>query len=238
VGKCFTIRIILMFSVVVLAGMKSHGSLHIKNIVKRQQCFRSNFVPFGWLCPFLSAQAGLRLSWFPDPEAREASTPEDRKFVNETFGSPDNRKWMTGDGFTGPDHPENPTEPDKRISVQGCFDQVKIKNKVWKNNITTLVGYRPNSKNNLGGFVSFYVQMPEKGAPLTGKILLLATADNCKRRGWGEFLLNRAIEDLKKKGVTRITLDIWPHNTEAFKFYKRQGFIEESSSVLTLAIPY
>ncbi len=48
---------------------------------------------------------------------------------------------------------------------------------------------------------------------------------NYRRKGLGEKILNRIIEDLKKKKFTKIYLTVSPLNTGALLLYVKNGFI-------------
>jgi len=45
-----------------------------------------------------------------------------------------------------------------------------------------------------------------------------------QRKGYGEALMNQAVEAAKKQGISRITLNVWAFNQGAVAFYERLGF--------------
>ncbi|MCP4417318.1 MAG: GNAT family N-acetyltransferase [Chloroflexi bacterium] len=45
-----------------------------------------------------------------------------------------------------------------------------------------------------------------------------------QNRGVGSLLMDSALEQLRRAGITRIFLDVWEHNLGAIRFYQRYGF--------------
>ena len=62
----------------------------------------------------------------------------------------------------------------------------------------------------------------------TADILNIGIDPDFKRQGYGATLLNHLIEELKKRNITEILLEVRVGNKSAIQFYKRQGFKEIS----------
>ena len=62
----------------------------------------------------------------------------------------------------------------------------------------------------------------------TADILNIGIDSDFKRQGYGTGLLNHLIEELKKKDIGEILLEVRAGNKSAIQFYKRQGFEEIS----------
>ena len=62
----------------------------------------------------------------------------------------------------------------------------------------------------------------------TADILNIGIDPNFKRQGYGKALLNHLIEELKKRNISEILLEVRAGNKSAIQFYKRQGFEEIS----------
>jgi len=62
----------------------------------------------------------------------------------------------------------------------------------------------------------------------TADILNIGIDPNFKRQGYGTALLNHLIEELKKRHISEILLEVRAGNKSAILFYKRQGFEEIS----------
>ena len=59
-------------------------------------------------------------------------------------------------------------------------------------------------------------------------ILNIGIDSDFKRQGYGTGLLNHLIEELKKKDIGEILLEVRAGNKSAIQFYKKQGFEEIS----------
>ena len=62
----------------------------------------------------------------------------------------------------------------------------------------------------------------------TADILNIGIDPDFKRQGQGTALLNHLIEELKKRNIGEIFLEVRAGNKSAIQFYKRQGFEEIS----------
>jgi len=62
----------------------------------------------------------------------------------------------------------------------------------------------------------------------TADILNIGIDPDFKRQGYGATLLNHLIEELKKRNISEILLEVRAGNKSAIQFYKRQGFEEIS----------
>jgi len=62
----------------------------------------------------------------------------------------------------------------------------------------------------------------------TADILNIGIDPDFKRQGYGTALLNHLIEELKKRNIGEILLEVRAGNKSAIQFYKRQGFEEIS----------
>ena len=58
----------------------------------------------------------------------------------------------------------------------------------------------------------------------TADILNIGIEPDFKRHGYGTALLNHLIEDLRKRDIGEILLEVRAGNKSAIQFYKRQGF--------------
>jgi len=62
----------------------------------------------------------------------------------------------------------------------------------------------------------------------TADILNIGIDPDFKRQGYGTALLNHLIEELRKRHIGEILLEVRAGNKSAIRFYKRQGFEEIS----------
>lgn len=62
----------------------------------------------------------------------------------------------------------------------------------------------------------------------TADILNIGIDPDFKRQGYGTALLNCLIEELRKKDIGEILLEVRAANKSAIQFYKKQGFEEIS----------
>jgi len=62
----------------------------------------------------------------------------------------------------------------------------------------------------------------------TADILNIGIDSDFQRKGYGTGLINHLIEELKKKDIGEILLEVRAGNKSAIQFYKRQGFEEIS----------
>ena len=62
----------------------------------------------------------------------------------------------------------------------------------------------------------------------TADILNIGIDPDFKRHGYGTSLLNHLIEELKKRDIGEILLEVRAGNKSAIQFYKKQGFEEIS----------
>jgi len=62
----------------------------------------------------------------------------------------------------------------------------------------------------------------------TADILNIGIDPDFKRQGYGATLLNHLIEELRKRNISEIFLEVRAGNKSAIQFYKRQGFEEIS----------
>lgn len=53
-----------------------------------------------------------------------------------------------------------------------------------------------------------------------------------QRKGYGELLMDKAVEVARARGITRLTLRVWTFNEGAVSFYERIGFVPESISMV------
>ena len=65
-------------------------------------------------------------------------------------------------------------------------------------------------------------------APDSADILNIGIDPDFKRQGHGTALLNHLIEELRKRDIGEILLEVRAGNKSAIQFYKRQGFEEIS----------
>jgi len=71
---------------------------------------------------------------------------------------------------------------------------------------------------NVIGFVIGIVQKKE------GHVLVIAIRDDYKKRGIGTFLMKKLIDAYKKKGITRLELEVRASNVAALSMYRNLGF--------------
>ena len=62
----------------------------------------------------------------------------------------------------------------------------------------------------------------------TADILNIGIDPDFKRQGYGTALLNHLIEELRKRNIREILLEVRAGNKSAIQFYKKQGFKEIS----------
>ena len=62
----------------------------------------------------------------------------------------------------------------------------------------------------------------------TADILNIGINPDFKRQGYGTDFLNHLIEELRKRNIGEILLEVRAGNKSAIQFYKRQGFEEIS----------
>jgi ribosomal protein S18 acetylase RimI-like enzyme len=60
----------------------------------------------------------------------------------------------------------------------------------------------------------------------SGRIYSLAVDDGCRRERIGERLLQAMLEDLTRRGVRRVSLEVEQTNASAVRLYERNGFRE------------
>jgi ribosomal-protein-alanine N-acetyltransferase len=51
--------------------------------------------------------------------------------------------------------------------------------------------------------------------------------DGFRGQGIGSFLVARAIEWARAKGLAKLSLEVWPHNAAAIALYEKFGFVQE-----------
>lgn len=73
------------------------------------------------------------------------------------------------------------------------------------------------------GFISYY-----KKSSNEGYIWLLAVDKDQRKKGFGEKLVARALEELKRQGARYVTMAAKLINKPALNLYKKMGFVEES----------
>ena len=62
----------------------------------------------------------------------------------------------------------------------------------------------------------------------TADILNIGVDPDFKRQGYGSGLINHLIEELRKRNICKILLEVRAGNKSAIQFYKKQGFEEIS----------
>jgi ribosomal-protein-alanine N-acetyltransferase len=62
----------------------------------------------------------------------------------------------------------------------------------------------------------------------TADILNIGIDPDFQRQGYGRGLLNHLIEELRKRNISEIFLEVRVGNKSAIRFYKKQGFEEIS----------
>ncbi|MDR1320477.1 MAG: ribosomal protein S18-alanine N-acetyltransferase [Gracilibacteraceae bacterium] len=55
----------------------------------------------------------------------------------------------------------------------------------------------------------------------------IAIREDCRRQGWGEFLLRSVIAELIPAGISKMTLEVRRSNTAAQALYQKLGFVAE-----------
>jgi ribosomal protein S18 acetylase RimI-like enzyme len=59
----------------------------------------------------------------------------------------------------------------------------------------------------------------------------MAVAREWRGRGAGSALMTAAIEWARERGLHKLCLSVWPHNTAAIALYRKYGFVEEGRRV-------
>lgn len=72
-----------------------------------------------------------------------------------------------------------------------------------------------------GEVIGFVIGIAQKKE---GHILVIAIRDDFKRKGIGTFLMKKLIDVYKKKGITRLKLEVRASNIAAISMYKNLGF--------------
>lgn len=71
------------------------------------------------------------------------------------------------------------------------------------------------------GYIGMWIEPP------TAQILNYYIIPTHQKRGHGTLLLTHALDYMKQRGVTLITLEVRPSNTKAIALYERYGFKSE-----------
>lgn len=75
-----------------------------------------------------------------------------------------------------------------------------------------------------GRIVGFIVAFVSQDDPSTGYVHLVAADPNRRQRGIGRALYDRVIDDLRPRGVRRLTAVTWPGNRRSIAFHRSIGF--------------
>ena len=59
----------------------------------------------------------------------------------------------------------------------------------------------------------------------------MAVAREWRGRGVGSALMAAAIDWARERGLHKLSLGVWPHNTAAIALYRKFGFVEEGRKV-------
>jgi [ribosomal protein S18]-alanine N-acetyltransferase len=65
--------------------------------------------------------------------------------------------------------------------------------------------------------------------PNTARILMLAVKELYRRQGIGSALLSQFIKEMRQQYVTRIELEVRTSNKGALQFYKKKGFLLQTT---------
>ena len=90
----------------------------------------------------------------------------------------------------------------------------------------------PSGVKSSGASFAFACVMPSAGyVGVTGvldeaEIGNLVVDESCRRKGVGLALMNFAIDELKRRGVISIFLEVESDNIGAYEVYKKLGFVE------------
>lgn len=71
------------------------------------------------------------------------------------------------------------------------------------------------------GFCSFYINKECQ----KGFISMLIVGKEFQHKGIGTILINKCLEICKKRGLTKVELEVSVKNANAISFYERRGFI-------------
>lgn len=76
------------------------------------------------------------------------------------------------------------------------------------------------------GFVQFgAVKLPvETRSGSDREVHRLYVDSEVQSRGVGKHLMDAALAEMRRSGVTNVYLDVWEHNDGAIRFYRRYGF--------------
>lgn len=77
------------------------------------------------------------------------------------------------------------------------------------------------SDGRLAGFVVAFISQDD---PATGYVHMIAAEPNCRRRGLGRSLYERAFADLAGRGARRVLAVTWPGNRTSIAFHRALGF--------------
>lgn len=135
----------------------------------------------------------------------EYNPEQDRAALCDIFNQ--NFYWLTTETDEGKALLSFERNLDTRSSSSQWMDQGNLKVKV----------YRVDGC--VAGFVAYH-----KVSGLLAKILYIAVHDDYRRRGYAEFLLQHAFDDLRSQGFTRVELVTRVVNKHAQGLYKKFGF--------------
>lgn len=81
-----------------------------------------------------------------------------------------------------------------------------------------------------GRLVGFVVGFISPDHPDEAVIHLVAISPNHRRKGLGRTLYERSFEDLRGRGVRRVTCVAWPGDRVALAFHRAMGFVPSDGS--------
>ena len=104
------------------------------------------------------------------------------------------------------------------------FSKTFIKNSIHSKNGLVIISEIDNI---IVGFlqVSICKNFPFFKLKKYGKIQAIYVKEKYRKKGVSTMLLDEAMKWCKKKGLTRISLDVLPNNFHAIKVYEKWGFI-------------
>jgi len=94
--------------------------------------------------------------------------------------------------------------------------------RLWLQHFTGTSWVAEDDEGRPAGFLVGFIS-PDR--PDEAYVHLIATSPNHRRRGLGRMLYERFFEDVRTKGVRRVTAITWPGNRVSVGFHRAMGFI-------------
>lgn len=94
--------------------------------------------------------------------------------------------------------------------------------RLWFQHFTDTSWLLESPSGRLAGFIVAFISQDD---PSTGYVHMVATDPNWRRAGIGRRLYERVFQDLRARGVRRVTAITWPGNRTSVAFHKALDFV-------------